>query len=38
MGLKVSLPDGRWKKHYPVGLDEHVRLAEGLIAEGDPAS
>ncbi len=37
MGIRISLPDGRWKKRYPVGLDEHVRLAEGLIAEGDPA-
>jgi hypothetical protein len=37
MGLKVSLPDGRWEKHYPVGLEEHVRFGEHLIAAADPA-
>ena len=37
MGIRVSLPGGRWKKHYPVGLDERVRLGQDLIARGDPA-
>jgi len=37
MGIRVSLPGGRWKKHYPVGIDEHVRLGQDLIARGDPA-
>jgi len=37
MGIRVSLPGGRWKKHYPVSIDEHVRLGQDLIARGDPA-
>jgi hypothetical protein len=37
MGLKVSTADGRWAKHYPVGIDEYRQLARAKLRAKDPA-